>query len=81
MFDPGGVGEWSPPQSPFGGFRGQKEKATHHLRKGRSIRSFTQGSRHSLQPEAELPHSTYNLQRLASVGSSPTGHLLLLIRG
>jgi len=25
MFVPGGVGEWSPPQSPFGGFRGRKE--------------------------------------------------------
>jgi hypothetical protein len=26
MFDPGGVGEWSPPQSPFGGFRGKKTR-------------------------------------------------------
>jgi len=26
MFDPGGVGEWSPPQSPVGGFRGKKEQ-------------------------------------------------------
>ena len=27
MFDPGGVGEWSPPQSPFGGLRGKKRKS------------------------------------------------------
>ncbi len=45
-----------------GGFWGQEEKATHHLCNGRSIRSFAQGSRHSLQSEAELPHSTKCLQ-------------------
>jgi hypothetical protein len=28
MFDPGGVGEWSPPPSPFGGFRGKKKIIT-----------------------------------------------------
>ena len=28
MFDPGGVGEWSPPQSPCGGFRGKKNIIT-----------------------------------------------------
>jgi hypothetical protein len=28
MFDPGGVGEWSPPQSPFGGVRGKKRKSS-----------------------------------------------------
>ena len=30
MLDPGGVGEWSPPQSPFGGFRGKNIRIVHN---------------------------------------------------
>jgi hypothetical protein len=31
MFDPGGVGEWSPPQSPHWGDNRGEEKENHHL--------------------------------------------------
>ena len=61
MFDPGDVGEWSPPQSPWGDNREKKEKAIHNLFIGLSIHAYAQTSRRKLRlrPEAELPDSTH----------------------
>jgi len=55
MFDPGGVGEWSPPQSPFGGFRGKKRESSHLAMVYSSLKRAKR--RLSLQPKAELPDS------------------------